>query len=226
MTRERLIPLLFVAAFVLDYLYPIIAPGTVTGAWLIPALMGLGALSGAIRGKREGKNNAAAERYKAERQNAVDRYEASLSKAKRGERLRFGNALARSRGFVVPEFDAAASEGVNLGLPAIPEYKSGGFLETAGDVAGGVAGGMTTEARLNTERGSLPEGAGEEAGPPTSMIEGGPLPSAVPTASSVSDYAATTPYTPFDANAPSGQRDPYASLLSGTRYFSTLQPRR
>lgn len=209
MTRERLIPLLFAAALALDYLFPVVAPGTVTGAWLIPALMGLGALSGAIRGKREGKNNAAAERYKAERQNAVDRYEASLSKAKRGERLRFGNALARSRGFVVPEFDAAASEGVNLDLPAVPEYKSGGFLETAGDVAGGVAGGLTTEARLNTERGSLPEDA-----------------SGFDDTSSAAGPSGSSSYIPFNADAPSGQADPYASLLSGTRYFSTLQPRR
>ena len=220
MTRERLIPLLFAAALALDYLFPVVAPGTVTGAWLIPALMGLGALSGAIRGKREGKNNAAAERYKAERQNAVDRYEASLSKAKRGERLRFGNALARSRGFVVPEFDASASEGVNLDLPAIPEYKSGGFLETVGDVAGGVAGGLETEARLNNERGSSPEGASEAES--ASEAEGA---SEAESASSTSPSGSSS-YIPFNADAPSGQADPYAALLGRTPYFSTLQPRR
>ncbi len=212
MTRERLISLLILAAIALDHFYPLTRTDEVQGAWIVPALMGLGALAGAIKGKREGKNNAAAERYKAERQNAVDRYEAGLSKAKRGERLRFGNALARSRGFVVPEFDASASEGVNLDLPSIPDYKSGGFLETVGGVAGGVAGGLETEARLNIARDSLPETDTDKTTP-------------------TSTGAPPTSYTPFDpgfGSAPSsgsGQADPYASLLGRTPYFSPLGSR-
>ena len=221
MTRERLIPLLFVAAFVLDCFFP--APAHAQKAWLLPALMGVGALANAIKGRRESKNANAAEKYKAERQNAVDQYEAALSKAKRGERLRYANALARTRGFAVPEFDPSASESTNLNLPAVPELKGGGWLDVVGGLASGAAGGIATEARLNTERGSLPADA-EEAGPPSSMIVGGSSPSVGTGASSGGNLSAGG-YTPFDPSAPSGASDPYAALLGRTGYFSNLRPR-
>lgn len=215
---------LAVAAGLLDRFY--LLPREFDAAWFLPVMMGVSALAGALKGRREGKNNAAAERYKAERQNAIDKYEAGLSKAKRGERLRFANALAKQRGFAVPEFDASASEAMNLDLPAIPEYKSGGFMDLVGGLAGGVAQGTQLEAENSARRDSYPDSGygAEEAGPPSSMIQGGPSssPTSVPTSGDITGGG----YVPFDPSAPSGQSDPYASVLKGTRYFSALSPSR
>lgn len=201
MTRERLIPLLLVVAFALDYFFPMNLHAE--KAWLLPALMGLSGLVGAIKGKRDSKNSNAAETYKAERQNAIDQYEAALSKAKRGERLRYANALARTRGFAVPEFDPTASESTNLNLPAVPKLKDGGWLDVLGGAAEGWARGDIAEANLNTERGSLPKTDTET----TASTTGG------------------SGYVPFDPSAPSGANDPYAALLGRTDYFSNLRPR-
>lgn len=222
MTRERLILLLFVVALALDYLFPLTAH--VTGAWIVPALMGVSGLVGALKGKRESKNANAAETYKAERQNAIDKYEALLSRAKRGERLRYANSLARTRGFAVPELDPSASEAVNLDLPAVPKLEGGKWYDALGGLAGGLASGVVTDARLNTERGSLPADAGAEAemaGPPSSAIIGGPVePPSAATAS-----ASAGGMTPFDPSAPSGAGDPYSALLGRMPYFSNLRPR-
>lgn len=223
MTRERLIPLLFVVALALDYLFPLTAH--VTGAWIVPALMGVSGLVGALKGKRESKNANAAETYKAERQNAIDKYEALLSRAKRGERLRYANSLARTRGFAVPELDPSASEAVNLDLPAVPKLEGGKWYDALGGLAGGLASGVVTDARLNTERGSLPADAGEEAGPPSSAIIGGPVePPSVATASAGGNLSSGG-MTPFDPSVASGAGDPYSALLGRTPYFSNLRPR-
>lgn len=222
--RDWISLLLVIAAGLLDRIAPLhLRDDGISGAWLVPAIMGATALIGALKGKRQEKNNAEASRYQAEVQAERDRYEAAMMKAKRGERLRFGNAIAKARGFALPEFDATASEGVTLNQPKIPEFKSGGFLEALGAGLGGVGGGIMSEAEMNTRRGSLPE-LPEEAGPPTSAIIGGSAPSAAPPPTP--DISASPGYTPFDPSAPSGQADPYASLLRGTNYFSNLIPGR
>lgn len=209
LTRERVIPALFLLAYALDYLHPVTRPGTVAGAWLVPALMGLGALASAVRKKREGKNANAAETYKAQRQNAIDQAEYDLAQAKRGERVRYANAIAKARGFVVPEFDTAASSGVKLNLPAVPKLKDGSWLDVVGDTLGGVGEGIMSEARLNAARDSYPSDGGAAAA------------------------AASGPgYTPFDPGfsidpsaSGASSADPYAALLGRTNYFSNLAPR-
>lgn len=214
MTRERVIPALFLLACALDHFYPVTQPGSVAGAWIVPALMGLGALASAIKGKRASKNANAAETYKAQRQNAIDQAEYDLAQAKRGERVRYANAIAKARGFVVPEFDTTASSGVKLNLPAVPKFSNGSWLDVVGDVAGGVGEGIMSEARLNAARDSLPGDSG------------------MASAASPAPAASGSGYTPFDPGfsvdpsaSPSSSGDPYAALLGRTDYFSNLIPR-
>lgn len=230
--RDWISLLLVIAAGLLDRIAPLhLRDDGISGAWLVPAIMGATALIGALKGKRQEKNNAEASRYQAEVQAERDRYEAAMMKAKRGERLRFGNAIARARGFALPEFDATASEGVNLNQPKIPEFKSGGFLEALGAGLGGVGAGITSEAEMNTRRGSLPE-TETEATHPLGLTSFNPTLAYNPTG--ITNIRRTqmmeeVPGGGVDipsAAAPSGQADPYASLLRGTNYFSNLIPGR
>lgn len=226
MTRERVIPALFFLALALDHFYPVTQPGSVAGAWIVPALMGLGALAGAIKGRRASKNANAVETYKAQRQNAIDQAEYDLAQAKRGERVRYANAIAKARGFVVPEFDTTASSGVKLNLPAVPKLSNGSWLDVVGDVAGGVGEGIMSEAKLNAYRDSLPGDSGA-----TSSALGvtgfDPTTASNPTGiTSIRSTPAGGLATPdYSAADPSQSGDPYAALLGRTDYFSNLIPR-